>query len=452
MKYRLFGTDGIRGIVNQYPITPDLMVKLGRALTHMLQSEGRKAVRILIGKDTRISGDMIQCAVAAGICSANGEAVLAGVLPTPAISYLTVSGKFDAGIMISASHNPYHDNGVKIFNADGYKLSDAREDRIEALLAEDLSTGIDGSVNGECGPVNRAAEPLQVYMDFLRRALPPDFSLKGLSIILDCSNGATYQVAPRIFTDLGAHVTTLFNQPDGRNINVDCGSQHTGPLQRKVTEQGADVGFAFDGDGDRLIAVDENGVRSTGDQILAVCAQYLKEQHRLENNLAVSTVMSNAGLHQAFKEMGIRLLVTDVGDRYVLEQMRAHGAILGGEDSGHMIFLDAHTSGDGIFSALRLLQIMREKRKPLSDLVSIMTVYPQVLINVAVTRRTDLNDIPDIAEAIETVKHQLGDHGRVLVRYSGTRPLCRVMVEGPDANEIRQYALYLEKVIEKYLQ
>jgi phosphoglucosamine mutase len=219
-----------------------------------------------------------------------------------------------------------------------------------------------------------------------------------------------------------------------------------------VTEQGADVGFAFDGDGDRLIAVDENGVRSTGDQILAVCAQYLKEQHRLENNLAVSTVMSNAGLHQAFKKMGIRLLVTDVGDRYVLEQMRAHGAILGGEDSGHMIFLDAHTSGDGIFSALRLLQIMRKKRKPLSDLVSVMTVYPQVLINVAVTRKADLNDIPDIAEAIETVQHQLGDHGRVLVRYSGTRPLCRVMVEGPDANEIRQYAIHLEKVIEKYLK
>ncbi len=452
MKHRLFGTDGIRGIANQYPMTPEGMVTLGRALTHMLHIEGRKGVRILIGRDTRISGDMIQCAVAAGICSANGEAALAGILPTPAISHLTVSGKFDAGIMISASHNPYHDNGIKIFNAEGYKLSDAREDRIEDLLADDLSTRIDGSVNGECGPVNHMAEPLQVYMDFLRQALPPDFSLNGLSIILDCSNGATYQVAPRIFTDLGAHVTTLFNVPDGKNINAECGSQHTEILQKKVIEQGADIGFAFDGDGDRLIAVDENGARSTGDQIMAVCAQYLKEHNRLANNLVVSTVMSNAGLHQALKKMDIRLLITDVGDRYVLEQMRTHGAMLGGEDSGHMIFLDAHTSGDGIFSALRLLQIMREKQKPLSDLVRIMTVYPQVLINVAVARKAGLNEIPDVAQAIETVKQQLGDRGRVLVRYSGTRPLCRVMVEGPDADKIRQYALHLVDVIEKYLK
>jgi len=453
MKQRLFGTDGIRGIANQYPITPELMVKLGRAVTRMLQSDNGPMIRILIGRDTRISGDMIECAVASGICSANGEVSLAGVIPTPAVAHLTVAGWFDAGMMISASHNPYHDNGVKIFNSKGFKLSDEQEDRIEALLADNQTAATDRSGRtDDIGPVIRMAEPDRAYATFLRQTLPEDFSLKGLKVVLDCSNGATHHVAPHLFVELGAEVMTLFDDPDGRNINANCGSQHTKTLQEKVLEQGADIGFAFDGDGDRLIAVDENGNKTTGDQILAVCAQYLKEHGRLENNLVVSTVMSNAGLHQALKQLDIRHMIAEVGDRYVLEKMRSHGSILGGEDSGHLIFLDVHTSGDGILSALRLLQIMREKQRPLSELVKIMTVYPQVLMNVAVTRKADLSSIPEIADAIEAVQSRLKDRGRVLVRYSGTRPLCRVMVEGPDAGEIKRYCMELIDVIENKLK
>lgn len=452
MKQRLFGTDGIRGIANQYPIVPELMVKLGRAVTRMLRSADRP-VRILIGRDTRISGDMIECAVTSGICSANGEVSLAGVIPTPAVAFLTVSGGFDAGMMISASHNPYHDNGVKIFNSKGFKLSDEQEDRIEALITL-VDPAVTFSKSGvvDCGPVIHIAEPDRAYADFLRHTLPPDFSLKGLKVVLDCSNGATHHVAPRLFTELGADATVLFAAPDGRNINDGCGSQHTEILQGIVRERRADVGFAFDGDGDRLIAVDENGNRATGDQILAVCARYLKERDRLENNLVVNTVMSNAGLDQALREMDIRHVTAEVGDRYVLEKMMSNGSILGGEDSGHMIFLDVHTSGDGILTALRLCQIMREKQRPLSELVKIMTVYPQVLMNVAVTRKADLDSIPEIAQAIKAVRSRLKDRGRVLVRYSGTRPLCRVMVEGPDADEIQQYCLYLINVIEKNLK
>ncbi len=451
MKQRLFGTDGIRGIANQYPITPELMVKLGRAVIRMLRSADRP-VRILIGRDTRISSDMIECAVASGICSANGEVSLAGVIPTPAVAYLTVSGGFDAGMMISASHNPYHDNGVKIFNSKGFKLSDEQEDRIAALLADNDATWVRSGGTDDIGPVVHIAESDRAYADFLRNMLPPDFSLKGLKVVLDCSNGATYHVAPHLFVELGADATVLFAAPDGRNINAGCGSQHTETLQEKVLALGADIGFAFDGDGDRLIAVDENGNRATGDQILAVCAKYLKENGRLNNNLAVSTVMSNAGLHQALKELDIRHITAEVGDRYVLEKMMSNGSILGGEDSGHMIFLDVHTSGDGILTALRLLQIMREKQRPLSELVNIMTVYPQVLMNVAVTRKTDLDSIPEIVQAIEAVRSQLKDRGRVLVRYSGTRPLCRVMVEGPDADEIQKYCLDLINVIERNLK
>lgn len=451
MKQRLFGTDGIRGIANQYPIVPELMVKLGRAVARMLRSADRP-VRILIGRDTRISGDMIECAVTSGICSANGEVSLAGVIPTPAVAFLTVSGGFDAGMMISASHNPYHDNGVKIFNSKGFKLSDEQEDRIEALLADNDTAWVRSGNTDDIGPVIHISEPDRAYADFLRHTLPPNFSLKGLKVVLDCSNGATHHVAARLFTELGADATVLFAAPDGKNINDGCGSQHTEILQGVVREMRADIGFAFDGDGDRLIAVDENGDKTTGDQILAVCARYLKEHDRLENNLVVSTVMSNAGLHYALKEMDIRHVTAEVGDRYVLEKMMSNGSILGGEDSGHMIFLDVHTSGDGILTALRLLQIMREKQRPLSELVNIMTVYPQVLMSVAVTRKADLDSIPEIAQAIEAVRSRLKDRGRVLVRYSGTRPLCRVMVEGPDADEIQQYCMDLINVIEKNLK
>ncbi|MDO9264150.1 MAG: phosphoglucosamine mutase, partial [Desulfosalsimonadaceae bacterium] len=332
MSRTLFGTDGIRGVANQYPIIPEVMIRLGRAIVDCLPV-GSEKKRIIIGKDTRISGDMIESAIAAGICSANGNVFFAGVLPTPAVAHLTVTDGYDAGIVISASHNPYYDNGIKIFNHHGFKLSDelehAIEDKVmdESLLSNDL-------ISKNIGITSKLTDADSRYIDFLKNALPSGCSFAGLKVIMDCSNGAAYHIAPLVFSGLGAEVEFIFASPDGRNINDDCGSQHTETLQKRVVERKAHIGLAFDGDADRLIAVDELGRKVTGDQILAVCAKYLKENGQLTNNVAVSTVMSNVGLHQAFKEMDIRHVIASVGDRYVLEQMMAHQAVIGGEDSG----------------------------------------------------------------------------------------------------------------------
>jgi len=452
----LFGTDGIRGKANQYPMTPEVALRAGRALAGAIRRDGAPP-RILIGRDTRNSGDMIACALAAGICSAGGDAHICGVLPTPAIAYLTTAESMDAGVVISASHNPFADNGIKFFNADGFKLS--RE--MEAFLDQKIQQAPGGGDSTEGIPAEYAAQPEKIgavqhrpelfhtYVDFLTRQMPSAGFLKGLKVVLDCSNGAVWQAAPKVFRSLGAEVETICAEPDGRNINQGCGSQDTALLQKRVIEARACAGLAFDGDGDRLIAVDETGGSVSGDQILAACAKHLKNNGKLANNRVVSTVMSNVGFHKAMEQLGIELVITDVGDRHVLEQMTEQGAVIGGEDSGHMIFLDSHTSGDGILTGLRLMQVMRETNTPLSVLASVMQTYPQILRNVEIAEKVDIMEIPDIKAAISRVEERLGSQGRVLVRYSGTQPLCRVMVEGPDPETTRSYCTEIVDIIRR---
>jgi phosphoglucosamine mutase len=425
----LFGTDGIRGNANVYPITPELALNVGRAVACLLKKNRR--AHVITGKDPRVSGDMIESAIAAGVCSAGGNVTTGGVLPTPAIAYLARSMGFDAGIMISASHNPYYDNGIKLFDEKGFKLSSEMEDRLEQEILNHANTCIPAT-HDQIGTIRKENDLQERYIDFITGSMLENIDFKGLKIVLDCSNGATSDVAPQVYARLGASVATIFNTPNGININDHCGSQHVSSLQQKVVETGADVGLAFDGDGDRLIAVDEAGKTVTGDQILAICAKHMKKMGKLENNLVVSTVVSNVGLKNLLSELGIGHVVTDVGDRYVLAAMLKHGAIIGGEDSGHMIFLDRHTSGDGILTGLRLIETMMETNQTLSALSKIMTVYPQVLKNVKIKEKVDIFSLPEIASIIKDVENRLDGKGRVLVRYSGTQPLCRVMVEGPD--------------------
>jgi phosphoglucosamine mutase len=442
---KLFGTDGIRGVANEYPMTPEMALKIGRAVADYVNGE-----KIVIGKDTRISGDMIESAIVSGICSAGVNPYLSGVLPTPGVAFLTRSLHAAAGIVISASHNPFFDNGIKLFQANGFKLSDDEEAEIEQLvLAEKTSsTRSPGPETGKIYTINDACNR---YIDFLKNTMPKNYSLKGMRIVLDCSNGATYAVAPDLFSDLGAEVEAISIGPDGKNINENCGSQHPAALINKVVRTRADIGLAFDGDGDRLIAVDDKGATVSGDQILAICAKILKQNKKLANNCAVSTVMSNFGLGVALKQMGINHIIADVGDRNVVNQMLAHGAVIGGEDSGHMIFLEDHTTGDGLLTALRLIEAIQVEKKSLSQLKSIMTVYPQVLINVEVKNKPDIKSIPKIQEAIQSVENKLKGQGRVLVRYSGTQPECRIMVEGPSEKETRTYCRQIADVVAEKL-
>ncbi len=441
----LFGTDGIRGVANTDPITPEVAVQVGRAVATVLRKNHR--ARIVIGKDTRLSGDMIVTALASGICSVGGAVDMAGVLPTAGVGYLTAADGCDAGIVVSASHNPFYDNGIKLFDNKGFKLSMAVEAEIEAHVLAGCRD-IAPAGHGEIGTTAPSADPHHRYAQFLVSAALADTDFSGFNIVLDCANGATHAVAPLVFSKLGANVTTLFDQPDGININDHCGSQHIETLRQTVAESRADVGLAFDGDGDRLIAVDETGRAVTGDQILAICAKHMKDNNKLANNLVVSTVMSNMGLRNALREMDIDHVITDVGDRYVLAQMIENGAVIGGEDSGHMIFLDHHSSGDGILTAIRLMETVRQTKRPLSDLAGIMKIYPQVLKNVKIQEKTDIYQIPEIADTIRDVEQRLNGQGRVLVRYSGTQPLCRVMVEGPDKAATEQYCQRIVDVIE----
>ena len=443
---KLFGTDGIRGVANSYPMTPETALQVGRAVARLYRSGGKRP-RILIGQDTRLSGDMLVHSLASGICSAGADAELAGVLPTPAVAFAARAGGASAGIVVSASHNPYQDNGIKIFGSDGFKLPDEKEAEIEDLVlsgkAADLS-----SANRETGRVRSNPEVRRLYADFLEHCMPDSGSREdGFKIVLDCAHGATYQIAPRIFSDLGFSLEALNVQPDGTNINRQCGSQHPEGLARRVVAGKADLGLAFDGDGDRLIAVDDQGDVITGDRMLAICAQHLQSQGRLNNSIVVSTVMSNVGLSRALKSLGIRHLTTQVGDRYVMEAMRSSGAVLGGEDSGHMIFAEHHTTGDGILTALMLVDTIQAQSKPLSQLKTIMTPFPQVLMNVPVKSKPGLDRVPQIQEVIRRVEEELGDRGRVLVRYSGTEPLCRVMVEGPDQETITAYGCKISEAI-----
>lgn len=424
---RLFGTDGIRGVANLHPMTAETAMKFGRAITFITRRKGHTP-RILIGKDTRLSGYMLENALVAGVCSMGGDALLVGTMPTPGVSFLTVSMRADAGIVISASHNPYQDNGIKVFSRNGFKLPDEKEDEIEKLLHSDNLASLHADPS-DVGKAFRIDDARGRYIVFLKNSFPAEHSLEGMKIVLDCSNGAAYKIAPEIFYELGAEVISLFTEPDGKNINRNCGSQHPEALAHEVVKNKADLGFAFDGDSDRVIAVDEKGSVLTGDQIMVICAAAMKKQGKLKHDLVISTVMSNIGFGIAIRELGIKTITADVGDRYVLKQMLENGAVLGGEDSGHLIFLDHHTTGDGILSAIQLLNAMKYEDKPLSELGGIMQIYPQKLVNVDVSSKPDIDTIPEVVQAIREVEDELGDKGRVLVRYSGTQQMCRVMVE-----------------------
>ena len=446
---KLFGTDGIRGEANRYPMNAEIAFKVGQAVTYLLRKEHHRT-RIIIGKDTRISGYMLESSLEAGISSMGGNPYLVGVLPTPGIAFIANSMRADAGIVISASHNPYEDNGIKIFGGNGFKLSDEQENTIEDLMLGDKLAELLPPAK-EMGQAFRMEDANGRYVVFLKNTFPRDFSMEGMKIVIDTSNGATYRVAPEAFIELGAEVDVIHNTPNGLNINDKCGSQHTEDLKKRVLETGAAIGLAFDGDGDRLIAVDEKGREISGDQILLICAKILKEDGRLKNDLVVSTVMSNLGLRVACKKYGYQYHASKVGDRYVLEDMLSLGSVIGGEDSGHIIFLNHHTTGDGILTALQLIAAMARTNKPLSELAKIMDIYPQKLINVNVKRKPDISTVPELKKAIGQVEKELGDEGRVLVRYSGTQNMCRVMVEGPSSDITEKYCSQLAKLVEKVL-
>lgn len=446
---KLFGTDGVRGEANRYPMNAEIAFAIGQAVVYLLKKTHDRP-RIVIGKDTRISGYMLEGALESGITSMGGNPYLVGVLPTPGIAFIAQSMRADAGIVISASHNPYQDNGIKIFNGSGFKLSDEQEEAIEELMMSNTLHGLVPPVR-EMGQAFRLEDAHGRYIVFVKNSFPRDLSIEGMKIVLDTANGATYKVAPDTFWELGADIEVIHNTPNGININDRCGSQHTEDLKKRVVETGAAVGLAFDGDGDRLIAVDEKGQEMTGDQILLVCARMLKEQGKLKNDLLVSTVMSNLGLRVACKRYGFGYHASKVGDRYVLEDMMRLGGIVGGEDSGHMIFLDHHTAGDGIITALQLVAAMVRTGKPLSELAKWMDVYPQKLINVDVRKKPDIATIPQVMAVIEGVEKELGDEGRVLVRYSGTQNMCRVMVEGPSDAITERHCAEIADVIRVHL-
>ena len=435
---KLFGTDGIRGIANVPPMTIETAMRLGRAVARLYHRPGHRG-RIIIGKDTRLSGYMFEQAMAAGICSMGADVMLCGPLPTPGIAFLTSSMRADAGVVISASHNPYYDNGIKIFAADGFKLPDATEARLEELMeqGEDLQPL---PAPDEIGRAQRIDDAKGRYIVFLKHSFPRRLSLDGLKIVVDCAHGAAYRVAPNVLAELGASVTSLSVAPDGKNINDHCGALHPESMCRAVVEQGAHVGIALDGDADRVIFADERGQIVNGDAIMALCARRLLSRGELRKNTLVATVMSNLGLERAMADMGGQLLRTAVGDRYVVEAMRQHDLNLGGEQSGHLVFLDHMTTGDGIIAALQVLAILLEENKPLSELASLMKQYPQVLLSVNVARRMPLAELATVQSLISRIESDLGSDGRVLVRYSGTEPKARVMIEGPDSSLINRYA------------
>jgi phosphoglucosamine mutase len=447
---RMFGTDGIRGIANVYPMTAEMALEIGRATAYVCKRHPKKRHTIAIGKDTRVSGYMLESALTAGICSMGVDVLLVGPMSTPGIAFITRSMRADAGVVISASHNPYQDNGIKIFSRNGFKLPDADEDEIEHLITSEGIKDIRPTA-AEIGKAHRIDDANGRYIVFCKNTFPEDQSLEGMKIVLDCANGAAYKIAPTIFSELGAEVITIHCDPNGTNINDHCGSQHTEDLSAAIHETGADVGLAFDGDGDRLMAVDEEGHRITGDHVMAICAKMYKELGLLKNNLVVATVMSNFGFFAAMKNQGIQQVVSKVGDRYVLEMMQEKGSVLGGEESGHVIFLNHHTTGDGIITALQLLWAMKRSGRPLSQLSKIMTLSPQKIINVNVKEKPPLDDMHELQQAIREAEAELGENGRVLIRYSGTQSMCRVMVEGPTDQLTNQLTHVLAEMVRKCL-
>lgn len=431
---RLFGTDGVRGVANRQ-LTPSLAFHLGQAGAYVLSKE-HPHPRIVIGKDTRISGDMLEAALIAGICSVGADVLKVGVLPTPGIAFLTRTLDVSAGVVISASHNPVQDNGIKFFSSTGYKLPDAIEDEIESIVLSDEKPW-DIPIGGEVGRVIEVDDAERRYIDFLKETVG---RLDGLKVVLDCANGAASHVGPILLRELGVDVIPIFHTPNGVNINADCGSTHPAQLQQAVLEHGADLGLANDGDADRLIAVDEKGNIVDGDFIMVICALAQKAKGTLAQNALVVTVMSNLGLHLALKEAGVKVYETQVGDRYVMEELLRTGAKLGGEQSGHIIFLDHNTTGDGLLTGIQLMSVVKESQKPLSALTAQMQRLPQVLLNTRVKHKERLMQDEKVLEKVKEAEDLLGGRGRVLVRPSGTEPLIRVMVEGPDEERLRQLA------------
>lgn len=443
---KYFGTDGVRGIANK-GLTPELAFKLGRFGGYVLTKETSRP-KVIIGRDTRISGHMLEGALLAGLLSIGAEVMRLGVISTPGVAYLTKATSSQAGVMISASHNPVEDNGIKFFGPDGFKLTDEQENEIERLI-ETEEDNLPRPVGADIGSVNDYFEGGQKYLSFLKDTVDNDF--EGIQIALDCAHGSTSSLATHLFADLEADIFSIGSSPDGLNINDGVGSTHPETLQAFVLEKGADIGLAFDGDGDRLIAVDEKGNIVNGDQIMYICAKFMNEKGQLNKNTVVSTVMSNIGFYKAVEENGMRSDKTAVGDRYVMEEMRKGGYNLGGEQSGHIIFLDHITTGDGMLSAIQLINVMKETGKPLSELASEMVIFPQVLKNVRVTDKNEALTNPQIHSEIEAVEQELGDEGRVLVRPSGTEPLVRVMVEAPTKEECEKYADRVVSVIDGLL-
>jgi phosphoglucosamine mutase len=440
----LFGTDGIRGVANEPPLTPELVFRVGRELVATLQAErGVARARLVIGRDTRRSGPLLESAMVAGILSAGGDCYSVGVLPTPGIALLTRALDADGGIVLSASHNPFQDNGIKLFSAEGTKFPDAWEDEIEARL-----DGADGAPQAKGPAIGRLVaydRAEAYYVEFLSRCVPLD--LGGMTIALDCAHGATYRVAPRLFKRLGARVVSVGCRPDGTNINAGCGALHPEALARRVTAVGAAVGFAFDGDGDRLISVDHLGQIRDGDYALAIAGRHLAARGRLKANVVVTTVMANLGLDAALSAAGVGVAKTQVGDRYVSEEMQRLGANLGGEQSGHLLFLDHAPSGDGILSALALLSVIRETGEDLASLATCLRKFPQVLVNVPVREKPPLDSLDDLGVRVRAFEGEMNGAGRILIRYSGTEALARIMIEGADGERIAAMADELAGVV-----
>ena len=446
---RMFGTDGVRGVAGT-ELTIELATKLGQAGAYVLTKEKSHKPTIMVGCDTRISGGMLANALMAGICSVGANAIYVGVAPTPAIAYLTRKHKVDAGVVISASHNPMEFNGIKFFNGEGYKLSDELEDEIEALIKSGMKD-IDFPTGAGIGKIDYRFDIVDEYVEFEKETVPVDLS--GLKIVIDCAEGASSYTSVKALKDLGADLIAIHTEPDGTNINADCGSTHMDELKARVVSEKADAGIACDGDADRMLAVDENGKMVDGDEIMAICGNYLKSKGRLAKDTIVVTVMTNLGFSIMGKEQDINIEKTKVGDRYVLENMKENGYNLGGEQSGHVIFLDDNTTGDGLLSALHLLQVMVDTGKPLSELAKVMEVLPQALVNAKVPndKKESYMEYSDIAEAIAELEKKFAGEGRVLIRPSGTEPLVRVMIEGKDQKVIDEEAHKLAELITKVM-
>lgn len=444
---KLFGTDGVRGVANT-ELTPELAFRLGRTATYWFGRDVERP-KFIIGRDTRLSGQMLEAALAAGICSAGGEAILAGVVPTPAVAFLAQKLGAQAGVVISASHNPYPDNGIKFFAGTGYKLPDAIEDELEKLVLAQKDE-LPRPIADHVGSISHQHELIDDYVDYVCNTVKANFA--GLKIVLDCANGAAYEVAPAVFRRLGANVVVINAKPNGVNINRECGSTHLNGLQKAVVAHKADLGIGHDGDADRCLAVDENGAIVDGDQIMVICTLDLIKQGKLPDNTLVATVMSNIGLHQAVKRAGGRVVVTPVGDRYVLEAMLNYCYCLGGEQSGHIIFSEHSTTGDGVLTAVQLVSAVAGTGKKLSELASVMTRFPQLLVNIRVKSKAGWEENKKIAAAIRNAEEILGENGRVLVRASGTEPLIRVMAEGPCQEELERLVHGIADVVKKELE